>query len=380
METQIGKEVQFNNIDQELPRKINEWKYFAEKNLPHATYEYIARGSGEEKTLKANRKSFDHWMIVPDVLRNTDIRDMSVTILGKVYKTPLLISPIGVQKIVHPAGELETCTAAAKFGIPFILSNAASCSIEEVADVIPASPKWFQVYFSKNREVSLSQIKRAEVNNYEALVITVDTALLGLREYDVINEYSPLNDGLGSGNYISDPVFIKALKERGISERKDAIKFQMEIFENPTFTWQDIILLQKETSLPIFIKGVLSEKDALKAVEIGIDGLIVSNHGGRQLDHCISSLEALEDIVKVVNGKIPVLFDSGIRRGTDILKAMALGADAVLIGRPILYGLVAGERGVTEVLKQILKELDISMSLSGISNLAHIERSLIRKK
>jgi lactate 2-monooxygenase len=363
-----------------LPKTINAWEQFAKERLPRNSYDYIVRGSGEENTLRANRSVFNDWTVIPRVLKTVTNRDKSIHLLGKTYPTPLLFSPIGVQKIVHPNGELESSKVAAEFGIPFILSTAASCSMDEVAANIGDSPKWFQVYYSKNKEVSKSQIQRAEALGYEALVITVDTVLLGLREYDVENNYSPLKEGMGSGNYISDPVFNELLHAKGLSGKEGAIKFQMEIFENPSLSWDDIIEIKSFTNLPIFLKGVMHKDDALTAVSLGIDGLIVSNHGGRQLDHCISSLEALVNICEAVGGKIPVLFDSGIRRGTDIVKAMAIGATAVLIGRPYLYGMVAGQEGIRTVLQQILRELDVTMALAGIDDIKTIDDSILLKR
>ena len=363
-----------------LPKTINAWERFAEERLPRNSFDYIARGSGDQNTLKANRSVFNDWTLIPRVLNKVVHRDKSIQLLGKSYPTPLLFSPIGVQKIVHPNGEMESSKVAAEFGIPFILSNAASCSMEEVASNIGDSPKWFQVYYSSNKEVSKSQIQRAKSLGYEALVVTVDTALLGLREYDIENNYSPLNEGMGSGNYSSDPVFNEQLLAKGLSGKESAIKFQMEIFENPSLSWDDIIEIKSYTNLPIFLKGIMHTDDALTAVSLGIDGLIVSNHGGRQLDHCISSLEALENICHAVGGKIPVLFDSGIRRGTDIVKAMAIGASAVLIGRPYLYGMVAGHEGIRTVLQQILRELDVTMALAGIDDIKTIDGSILLKR
>lgn len=281
---------------------------------------------------------------------------------------------------MHPNGELESSLAATELGIPFILSNNSSYSMDEIASNMGDSPKWFQVYYSKNKDVSRSQILRAEALGFEALVITVDTALLGFRENDIENNYSPLQEGLASGNFLSDPVFNEQLRMNGLLGKENSIKFQLDMFENPSLTWDDIIEIKSFTSLPILLKGIMHTDDALTAISKGVDGLIVSNHGGRQLDHCISSLEALENICAVVEGKIPVIFDSGIRRGTDIVKAMAIGATAVLIGRPYLYGLVAGHNGVNRVIQQILKELDISMALAGINDLKELDKSILLKR
>ncbi|WLD93827.1 alpha-hydroxy-acid oxidizing protein [Alkalihalobacillus sp. AL-G] len=360
-----------------LPASIREWKQKAENILQKEAFEYIARGSGEEATLRSNRKAFNNWQISHRVLRNVSNRELSISLFGKRISSPLLLAPIGVQTIAHPEGELASARAAADMDIPFITSTAATYSMEEIANEMGDSPRWFQLYNSNNDRVTESMVKRAEACGYSAIVVTVDTPVLGHREFDLQNSYSPLKEGKGNGNYISDPAFCEMLEKSPRKDMKAAIQKQMELFENPSLTWEDIEKIRKYSKLPILLKGIVDPEDAKIALNY-VDGLIVSNHGGRQLDHGIASLDALEKICQVIQGEIPVLFDSGIRRGTDVLKAIALGASAVLLGRPFMYGLATGgEAGVKRVIQQIQKELDVSMALSGVRSINEIDSSLL---
>lgn len=266
-------------------------------------------------------------------------------------------------------------------GIPFITSTASSYSMEEIAFEMGRGPRWFQIYCTNNDLVTESMVKRAETSGYSAIVITVDTPVLGLRESDLVNNYSPLKEGSGSGNYISDPAFCNLLEKTVKEDREAAIQKQLELFENPSLVWDVIRKIRKYTKLPILLKGVVDKEDAKLALKYNVDGLIVSNHGGRQLDHGVATLDALEKICYTVQGELPVLFDSGIRRGTDIFKALALGAAAVLLGRPFMYGLArGGEEGVIKVVEQIQKELDVTMALSGVSTINRIDRSFLVPK
>ena len=226
-----------------------------------------------------------------------------------------------------------------------------------------------------------SLVKRAEAYGYSAIVITVDTPMLGVRETDHINAYSPLSEGNGSGNYITDPAFCKLLDKSPDEDREAAYVKQIEIIDRPSLNWEDLRKIRSFTTLPILLKGILHPADAQLAMDYGVDGIIVSNHGGRQLDHCIASLDALKDISDVVKGRIPVLLDSGIRRGTDVLKALALGADAVLLGRPYIYGLAdEGEEGVERVIAQVLHELDVSLALTGAKSIRELDESILVRR
>ena len=311
-------------------------------------------------------------------MRDVSVRDFSISLFGQKLQSPLLLAPIGVQKIAHPEGELASARAAASMGIPFVVSSASSYSMEEIAKEMGDGLRWFQLYCSLEESVTESLVKRAEAYGYSAIVITVDTPMLGVRETDHINAYSPLSEGNGSGNYITDPAFCKLLDKSPDEDREAAYVKQIEIIDCPSLNWEDLQKIRSFTTLPILLKGILHPADAQLAMDYGVDGIIVSNHGGRQLDHCIASLDALKDISDVVKGRIPVLLDSGIRRGTDVLKALALGADAVLLGRPYIYGLaVEGTEGVERVITQVLHEFDVSLALAGVRSIHELDESVL---
>lgn len=350
----------------------------ARKILRKEAFDYIARGAGAEATMRANREVFNKWKIRPRVLRDVTERDFSISLFEQIIQSPVLLAPIGVQKIAHPEGELASASAAAAMNIPYIVSSASSYSMEEIALQMGDKPRWFQLYCSLEGSVTQSLVKRAEASGYSAIVITVDTPMLGVRETDHVNGYSPLNEGNGSGNYITDPAFHKLLDKLPIEDMEAAYSKQIEIIDRPSLNWKDLSEIRSYTTLPILLKGILHPSDAQLALDFGVDGIIVSNHGGRQLDHCISTLDALKDVIEVVNGRIPVLMDSGIRHGTDVLIALALGADAVLLGRPYIYGLaIAGKEGVERVITQLLHELDVSMALTGARSIRELDSSII---
>lgn len=363
-----------------MPNFENELEAQAYKNVRKEAFDYIARGAGVEATMKENLRAFDKWKIRPRVLRDVSNIDMSVSLFDQYKETPLLLAPIGVQRIVHPDGELVTAKVAGKRNIPYIVSSAASYSMEEIAQVLGNETRWFQLYCSLEDSVTESLAKRAEASGYSAIVITVDTPMLGVRKTDAINNYSPLTEGNGSGNYMSDPAFCKLLEKSPTEDPESAYKKQIEIIDRPSLHWDELQKIRSYTSLPILLKGILDPQDAQLALTYGIDGIIVSNHGGRQLDHCISSLDALSEICQVVNNRIPVLFDSGIRSGVDVFKALALGADAVLLGRPYIYGLaIDGEKGTQRVIEEILHELEVSMALAGVRTINEINSELLVK-
>ncbi len=368
-----NNDVLLQNIDptESFPISFEELEAAAKEKMSTGAFGYIQSGASGEETLRKNVYSFSKFSIVPRFLNDVSTLDTSVTLFGRTYPYPLLIAPVGVQKIAHEDGEIGTAKAAATIGIPFIQSTVSSYSIEQIAHATGDSPKWFQLYWSSaNEEIGFSMVKRAEEAGYEAIVLTIDTVMLGWRENDVRNHYSPLKLGFGKANYETDPVFLTSIPTNDFDSIIQGI--QDNIY-HPTLSWAQVAELKKRTSLPILLKGILHPEDAKLAIENGVDGIIVSNHGGRQLDGVIASIDALPAIVKAVGGRIPVLLDSGVRRGTDIVKALALGADAVLIGRPFVYGLaVDGQRGVEKVLENILQEMKVSISLSGIRNLKDI--------
>ncbi|WP_198008170.1 alpha-hydroxy acid oxidase [Bacillus sp. SG-1] len=360
---------------------INEWEKEAEGFINKKAFDYIARGSGEESTLRANREAFSQYELSHRILRDVSSIETSVTVLGHTIPSPVLFAPIGVQAIAHPDGELATSRAAASMNLPFVTSTVSSYSMEEIAQQMKDTPRWFQLYYSGNEMVAESMIKRAESAGYSAIVLTVDTPIMGFRESDHINNYSPIGEGSGSGNYFSDPVFKSLLEKPILEDKQAALKKQLELFENPAVTWDAIHRIRQYTDLPILLKGVVHPEDAKLALQYKVDGLIVSNHGGRQLDHGVATLDVLEEICQVVQGEIPVLIDSGIRRGSDIFKAIALGATAVLIGRPFMYGLALdGEEGVKRAMHQILKEFETTMRLAGTVKISEIDKTYLVSK
>lgn len=349
--------------DETFPTSYQELEAVAKEKMSTGAFGYVQSGAGGEETLVKNESSFSKYAIVPRFLNDVSALDTSIRLFGRTYKTPLMIAPVGMQKIAHEDGDIATAKAAAKFGMPFIQSTVSSYSIEEIAEATGDSPKWFQVYWtSQNDEISFSMVKRAEDAGYEAIVLTVDTVMLGWREEDVRNQYSPLMQGFGKANYETDPVFQSTLPANDFDSVIQAI---VDNVYHPQLDWAKVAELKKRTSLPVLLKGILHPEDAKLAVANGIDGIIVSNHGGRQLDGVISSIDALPVIAEAVDGAIPILFDSGIRRGSDIVKAIALGADAVCIGRPFVYGLAAGgQKGVEQVLENLYQEMSVTLSLS----------------
>jgi isopentenyl diphosphate isomerase/L-lactate dehydrogenase-like FMN-dependent dehydrogenase len=357
-----------------------DWENEAKARLAHEPFTYIQSGAGEEETLQANVEAFRKWKIRPRFLQDVSKRNPTVKLLGKEYLSPFFLAPVGMQGIVHPEGELASARAAKGLKIPFIASSVSTYSMEQIAKELDDTPKWFQLYWSSDWNVTASFVSRAENAGYEAIVVTIDTSLLGYRKSDLSNGYSPLRLGKGAGNYFSDEAFLKRLNVPPDKDEAAAIQEILKIVYEPALSWENLAFLRKHTSLPILLKGILHPEDAKRAMEIGMDGIIVSNHGGRQLDGCISSLDALVDIKAAVNDNLPILIDSGIRSGADIVKAKALGADAVLIGRPYIYGLAcSGEQGVWEVLENLRSETDAVIGLSGLRSFVDIDRALLKE-
>jgi isopentenyl diphosphate isomerase/L-lactate dehydrogenase-like FMN-dependent dehydrogenase len=362
----------------EIPLSAEALQEAARQRLSSEAYDYVAGSAGAEKTEAANRAAFDRWRIVPRMLRDVSVRDLSISLFGRSLPAPILLAPIGVQGIVHPEGELEVGRAAAPLGLPFVLSTVGSHSIEAVAEAMGDAPRWFQLYWSRVPEINASFVQRAERAGYEAIVVTLDTGMLGWRERDLQHAYLPFLDAHGMSNYLSDPAFRAILPGPPEQHVQTAVRTFLGAFSQPALTWDDLGILRGHTKLPILLKGILHPDDAAKALDAGMDGIIVSNHGGRQVDGAIGALDALPGVVSTIGGRIPVLFDSGIRRGPDIVKALALGAKAVLLGRPYIWGLALnGEAGVREVLLNLLADLDITMGLSGLRSIGEIDRSAI---
>jgi lactate 2-monooxygenase len=291
----------------------------------------------------------------------------------------VLLAPIGVQGLFHADGEVASARAAASLNLPFVLSTVSSKSLEEVADAMSLTPRWFQLYWSSDAELAESFIRRAEDAGYSALVVTVDAHVLGWRERDLTNAYSPFVHGHGIANYLTDPVFRERLGHDPREDVPGAARLLADKFGSAALTWESIGWLRARTRLPIVVKGVLAADDAARALDAGVDGLVVSNHGGRQVDGAVASLDALPRVVERVGGRLPILFDGGIRRGPDAFKAIALGAVAVLLGRPYAWGLAsAGEAGVREVLLNFLSDLDLTGALSGCARTAEVTRQMVR--
>jgi lactate 2-monooxygenase len=324
---------------------------------------YVAGGAGAEQTMRANREAFDHWRILPRMLRGIVARDLRTEVLGTRMPAPVLLAPVGVQSIIHPEGELASARAAAGLGVPFIHSTAASHSIEAVARASGDGPRWYQLYWPRDRELAASLLHRAEAAGYTAVVVTLDTWTLGWRPRDLATAYLPFLRGIGIANYTSDPVFRAALAD---AEPMTAVRHWLDVFADPALTWADLGWLRETTEVPVVVKGICSSDDARRAVDAGVDALVVSNHGGRQVDGAVAALDALPAVVDTVGRRLPVLFDSGVRTGADVVKALALGAAAVLVGRPYLWGLaLGGADGVRHVLRCLLGELDNVLALSG---------------
>jgi isopentenyl diphosphate isomerase/L-lactate dehydrogenase-like FMN-dependent dehydrogenase len=358
------------------PFAIEELEQKAKSVLTPEADDYLAGGAGAEDTVRANRGAFRRWRIVPRFLRDVAQRDLSVSVLGQSFRAPFLLAPIGVQSILHKEAELAVARAARSLGSPLVLSTLSSTTMEAVAEAMGDVPHWFQLYWPRNNDLAASFLARAERAGYSTLVVTLDTYLLGWRERDLQRAYLPFLQGEGLANYLSDAVFRAALPAPPEKDPLPAIRYFLQIVSNPALTWDDLAFLRAHTRLPIVLKGILDPDDARKAVDHGVEGIIVSNHGGRQLDGAIASLDALVRVAKAVAGQVELLFDSGIRRGADVLKAVALGARCVLLGRPYCYGLaVGGEQGVREVLHNLLADIDLTLGLAGCSSLAELSRS-----
>ncbi len=349
-----------------IPVAVAELEQRAAEVMDARAANYVFAGAGSEATIGANRAAFQRRRIVPRMLRDVAQRDLSTTVLGTEMPAPLLLAPIGVQKVVHPEGELATARAAGGLGLPLIASTASAFTLEQIADAGGEAPRWFQLYWPNDRELTASLVNRAETAGYAALVLTVDTFIPGWKPRDLQQAWLPFLEGTGVANYFEDPVFRAALEKTPEEDVGAATGHFLGIQANPSLSWDDLGWLREQTELPIVIKGIQHPEDAREAVRRGIEGIVVSNHGGRQVDGAIGSLDALPAIVEAAGGDLAILFDSGVRGGADVLKALALGASAVCLGRPYVWGLaLEGQAGVETVLKMVLAELDLSMALCG---------------
>ncbi|KAI9838926.1 MAG: hypothetical protein M1819_004134 [Sarea resinae] len=376
-----------------LPRVTtdpNKLEAQAKSRLSARSYGYVAGGAGEGATMDANRLAFRQWKIIPRMLRPTPHRDLRVSLFGKTYDTPLIIAPIGVQSIFHEDKETGVAEVAAELGIPYCLSTAASSNIEEVAEASEKgredAPRWFQLYWPTDDEVTISLLNRAKKNNYTVLVVTLDTFSLSWRPHDLDNAYVPFIAGIGNAIGFSDPVFrSKLAAKHSIAPEDDVLVASREwtptAFPGVSHSWEDLAFLKQHWDGPIVLKGIQHPADAALAAHAGVHGVVVSNHGGRQVDGAIGSLEMLPEIVDALRGTgVEVLFDSGVRTGADVVKAISLGAKGVLLGRPWCYGLaVAGKQGASDVMKGILADIEQTLGLAGIGSISDCSASLLRR-
>jgi lactate 2-monooxygenase len=356
----------FAGIPPELPTGLLQLEERAADVLSPEALGYITPSAGSGATARANRAAFDRWRIVPRMLRGAAKRDLTTTVLGDALIAPLALAPIGVQTLAHPEGELASARAAAEVGVPYIHSTAASHSLEEAAEANGDGTRWYQLYWPTDDAVCRSFLHRAKAAGYSALLVTVDTTTLGYRPADLDRGFLPFLAGEGIANYLSDPAFRAGLAAPVEDDPSAAVMHWAGMFPNPALNWDQLAFLREHWDGPVVLKGILAVEDAHLAVEHGIDGIVVSNHGGRQVDGAVAALDALAAIVPAVGDRLTVLFDSGVRTGADAVKALALGADAVLVGRPFLYGLaLGGQAGVAHVLRCLLAELDLTLHHAG---------------
>ncbi|MGC1646381.1 MAG: lactate 2-monooxygenase [Candidatus Sulfotelmatobacter sp.] len=361
-----------------VPIPLAQLERKAAEVLSPQAYDYVAGSASGERTARANLAAFDRWRIVPRMLRDVSQRDLTIELFGQTLRAPVLLGPVGVQGIIHPEAEVAVGRAAASLGIPFVLSTVSSRPIEEVAQAMDEAPRWFQLYWGKDHELTASLLQRAEKSGFSALVVTLDTAMLGWRERDLQHPYLPFLLGDGLANYFTDPVFCSRLPQSPSVDPAAAIRLWAGVFSNTALTWKDLAWLRERTKLPIVLKGILHPADARLALDHGADAIIVSNHGGRQVDGAIAALDALPSIADAIQDKIPILFDSGIRSGADAIKALALGARAVLLARLYIWGLaIAGEQGVRDVVQNFLADLDLTMGLSGLRSVRELDESTL---
>ena len=391
----------------------------ARRAMSKDAWAYVAGGAGDGATMRANRAAFDRWQLVPRVLRDVSSRDLSVSLLGQTQSTPLLVAPIGAAGLVRRGADELVGAAAASVGVPYILSNQGSSAMEATAAAMGEGPRWFQLYWSTDEALVDSFVRRAEAIAAQALVVTVDTTMLGWRPQDLNRGSLPFARGIGIAQYTSDSRFRELVAQRldsGVAgprprvtvaamrtlasmarevpggfvtnvrspHTRAAVETFLAIYSKPSLSWSDLATLRSRTRLPVLVKGLLHPDDARRAADSGVDGLLVSNHGGRQVDGAVGALDALVDVVAALGGagstSVPVIFDSGVRSGADVVKALALGAAAVAVGRPHVYGLALdGKAGVQAVLENLIAETDLTMGLCGVRSVAELSPDLLRR-
>ncbi len=362
-----------------LPFSHDELERRARELIGPRLYSWVGGGAGAGETLRANREGFGAWRIVPRMLRDVSQRELGVEVCGMRLDSPLLLAPIGVHTILHPDGELAVARAAARTGVPMVASTPSAFTLEAIAAEMGDARRWFQFYWPNDRELAASLLRRAEDAGYSAIVVTLDTFMLGWRPTDLTAAYMPFLRGIGIANYLEDPVFRSRLAAPPEDDLPAAVAHWTSCYSDPSVTWEDLAFLREHTALPILLKGILHPDDARAAAAHGADAIVVSNHGGRQVDGAVGAIAALPAVVAAVPADLPVLFDSGIRTGADVVKALAIGARAVLVGRPYMWGLaLGGEPGVTQVIQGLLAELELTMALSGVASVGALEPGVLR--
>ncbi|MGW0022837.1 alpha-hydroxy-acid oxidizing protein [Rhodococcus sp. NPDC003383] len=399
-----------------VPTNFADLERAARRASSKRAWAYVAGGAGEGRTMRNNRRAFDRWAIVPRMAHGVTERDLGTTVVNTALSSPLLLAPVGAGALMAPDSDLAIARAAAATGVPYIFSNQGCTPMEDCAAAMGDAPRWFQLYWSSDEDLVDSLLHRAETIGAEAVVVTLDTTVLGWRPQDLNLGSLPFARGEGIAQYTSDPRFRDIVRRRidaareTVAERPDitwgairtllamtrnhpgrfldnlrspvpraAAETFLEIYSNPGLSWDHLATLRDRTRLPVVLKGILHPDDARRAVDLGVDAIVVSNHGGRQIDGSLASLDALLDIRAAVGRGPTLLLDSGIRSGADIFVALALGADAVLLGRPYMYGLaLAGQRGVEEVIRNVIAEFDLTMALTGARSVDEIDERFVR--
>ncbi|XP_030195101.1 2-Hydroxyacid oxidase 1 isoform X1 [Gadus morhua] len=355
---------------------VSDYEVDAQKILPKAVYDYYRSGADQQQTLEDNTAAFNRWRLRPRVLRDVSEVDTSCSVLGQPLSAPLCAAATAMQRMAHPDGETATARACKQAQTGMMLSSWATSTIEEVSVASDGGVLWMQLYIYKDRELTLSLVRRAEEAGYKAIFVTVDTPYLGRRWDDVRNRFK-LPSHLSMSNFSTESL---AFSEGSYGNDSGLAVYVAKAID-PTLSWDDIAWLKEHTRLPVVVKGILTGEDAKQALSHGVDGILVSNHGGRQLDGVSATLDALEEVVQAVRGRCEVYLDGGVRRGTDVLKALALGARAVFVGRPVLWGLACeGEKGVIDVLTLLKDELRLAMALAGCRSTAEISRSTVKRQ
>jgi isopentenyl diphosphate isomerase/L-lactate dehydrogenase-like FMN-dependent dehydrogenase len=357
---------------QDIALNLLEWEEKAQAILPPMAYDYFAAGSNDEESLKRNRQVYNEILLRPKMLRDVSYRDMTVKVLGQTISMPMIIAPMAFQGLANEEGEVATARAAKALDTIMTLSTLSNCSIEEVGQAAPHH-MWFQLYVYKDREITKELVGRAADAGYKAIVMTVDSPILGRRERDLRNGFH-LPDHLSAKNLAG-----QGLHQIGKADNYSALASHIAALYDNALTWQSLEWIVSISKLPILVKGIVRGDDAVLALEHGAKGVIVSNHGGRQVDTCVAPIEVLAEVAQALEGRGELLMDGGIRRGTDIVKALALGARAVLIGRPVIWALATGgSEGIIKCLTMLKQELDLTMALSGCATLSDITPDLLK--